>query len=145
MKVSLKSIFAFLLLILSFSMSGNAMDVEACISKCECSQLSESTNDDCSSTSISYSSDYSKILDQNISDVELNVRFVETSFSSSNYRLRRIIEINDSMKDVMRKFLLLRENSLVLDQSKSYFSDKNLHYSTPSSDYYVFALRRILI
>jgi hypothetical protein len=45
----------------------------------------------------------------------------------------------------MHKFSLLRENSLVLDQSKSYYSDKDPHYSIISSDYYVFALRRILI
>ena len=39
----------------------------------------------------------------------------------------------------MHKFSLLRENSLVLDQSKSYYSDKDPHYSIISSDYYVFA------
>ena len=79
-----------------------------------------------------------------ISDVELGFKSV-TETSSNNYRLRRIIEANDSLKDVMHKFFLLRENSLVLDQSKSYYSDKDPHYSIICSDYYVFALRRILI
>ena len=68
-----------------------------------------------------------------------------TETSSNNYRLRRIIESNDFFKDVMYKFFLLRENSLVLDQSKSYYSDKDPHYSIICSEYYVFALRRILI
>ena len=68
-----------------------------------------------------------------------------TETSSNNYRLRRIIEINDSLKDIINKFFLLRENSLVLDQSKSYYSYKDPHYSIICSDYYVFALRRILI
>ena len=68
-----------------------------------------------------------------------------TETSSNNYRLRRIIEINDSLKDIINKFFLLRENSLVLDQSKSYYSDKDPHYSIICSEYYVFALRRILI
>ena len=79
-----------------------------------------------------------------ISDVELGFKSV-TETSSNNYRLRRIIESNDFFKDVMYKFFLLRENSLVLDQSKSYYSDKDPHYSIICSDYYVFALRRILI
>ena len=75
---------------------------------------------------------------------ELGLKLV-TESNSNNYRLRRIIEINDSLKDVMQKFLVLRENSLVLDQSKSFYSDKDPHYSITCSDYYVFALRRILI
>ena len=79
-----------------------------------------------------------------ISDVELGFKLV-TESNSNNYRLRRIIEINDSLKDVMHKFLVLRENSLVLDQSKSFYSDKDPHYSITCSDYYVFALRHILI
>ena len=33
----------------------------------------------------------------------------------------------------------------VLDQSKSFYSDKDPHYSITCSDYYVFALRHILI
>ncbi len=46
----------------------------------------------------------------NYFDVELGFKLV-TESNSNNYRLRRIIEINDSLKDVMHKFLVLRENS----------------------------------
>ena len=103
MKLSPKFILAFVLLMLSFSMGGNAMNFSAYASNCEAScQLSESS-----------------------SDVNRN-----------SY---------DSLKDVMHKFLVLRENSLVLDQSKSFYSDKDPHYSITCSDYYVFALRHILI
>ena len=130
MKVSLKFILATILLMLSYSIGGNAMDFASCVSKCESScQLSESSSD---------------IKSNSISGVELGFKSVSET-SSNNYRLRRIIEVNDSLKDVMHKFSLLRENSLVLDQSKSYYSDKDPHYSIISSDYYVFALRRILI
>ncbi|EXZ08321.1 hypothetical protein M114_4048 [Bacteroides fragilis str. 3986 N(B)22] len=45
----------------------------------------------------------------------------------------------------MRKWCLVRENLLVLDQSKSYYSDKDPHYASISCHYYIFALRRILI
>ena len=117
MKLSPKFILAFVLLMLSFSMGGNAMNFSAYASNCEAS---------CQS------------------DVELGFKLV-TESNSNNYRLRRIIEINDSLKDVMHKFLVLRENSLVLDQSKSFYSDKDPHYSITCSDYYVFALRHILI
>lgn len=146
MKVYSKFILSFILLMLSFSMSGNAMNFSSCISNCDSScQFSKSSanTNNCSSVN-SHSVGYDNSQSLSISDVELGLKLVSES-NSNNYRLRRIIEINDSMKDVMQKFFLLRENSLVLDQSKSYYSDKDPHYSIISSDYYVFALRRILI
>ena len=147
MKGSVRFILALVLLMLSYSMGGNAMDVTSCVSKSECScQLSESNADTNSNSSFKTRSlgfDRSS-QSLSISDVELGFKSV-TETSSNNYRLRRIIEVNDSLKDVMHKFFLLRENSLVLDQSKSYYSDKDPHYSIICSDYYVFALRRILI
>ncbi len=145
MKVSLKFILATILLMLSYSIGGNAMDFASCVSKCESScQLSESSSDIKSNSSLnSRAVGFDKSSQSlTISDVELGFK---SETSSNNYRLRRIIEVNDSLKDVMHKFSLLRENSLVLDQSKSYYSDKDPHYSIISSDYYVFALRRILI
>ncbi len=46
MKGSLRFILAIVLLMLSYSIGGNAMNFASCISKCECScQLSESTSD----------------------------------------------------------------------------------------------------
>ena len=147
MKGSVRFILALVLLMLSYSMGGNAMDITLCVSKSESScQLSESNADTNSNSSFKTRSlgfDRSS-QSLSISDVELGFKSV-TETSSNNYRLRRIIEANDSLKDVMHKFFLLRENSLVLDQSKSYYSDKDPHYSIICSDYYVFALRRILI
>ena len=146
MKASPKFILAFLLLMISFSISGNAGNPSSCISECASScQISESssgTNQRSSVNSHSVGYDNSQAL--SISDVELGFKPV-TESNANNYRLRRIIEINDSLKDTIHKFFLLRENSLVLDQSKSYYSDKDPHYSIICSDYYVFALRRILI
>ena len=138
MKLSPKFILAFLLLMLSFSVSGNAMRD----SPCQLSELSSDSNQRSSVDGQSVS--YDSVRSLSVSDVELGLKLV-TESNSNNYRLRRIIEINDSLKDVMQKFLVLRENSLVLDQSKSFYSDKDPHYSITCSDYYVFALRRILI
>ena len=136
----------FVLLMLSFSISGNAGNSSSCISACASScQFSESTSGTNQRSSVnSHSVGYDNSQSLSISDVELGFKSV-TETSSNNYRLRRIIESNDFFKDVMYKFFLLRENSLVLDQSKSYYSDKDPHYSIICSDYYVFALRRILI
>ena len=145
MNVSLKFIFIFVLLMLSYNIGGNvvnSMDSETGIVECErCDQVSEfDTND----SMFDRFMDYNKSIGSILSDVELGLRIVET-YSSNNYRLRRIIEAHDSLKDIMRKFFLLREGSLVLLGNKYFYSDKDPHYSIISSDCYVFALRRILI
>ena len=146
MKVSPKFILAFFLLMLSFSISGIAGNSSSCISACASScQFSEATSVTNPSSSVnSHSVGYNHSQSLSISDVELGFKPI-TESNANNYRLRRIIEINDSLKDIIHKFFLLRENSLVLDRSKSYYSDKDPHYSIICSDYYVFALRRILI
>lgn len=145
MKVSLKFILAFILIMLSYCMNGSAVNFSACSSGTDCScQLSESSSDNNRHSSISgHTVGYDDSQSLSISDVELGFKPI-TESNANNYRLRRIIEINDSL-NVIHKFFLLRENSLVLDQSKSYYSDKDPHYSIICSDYYVFALRRILI
>lgn len=115
MKLSPKFILAFLLLMLSFSVSGNAMNFSTCIfsdSPCQLSELSSDSNQRSSVDGQSVS--YDSVRSLSVSDVELGLKLV-TESNSNNYRLRRIIEINDSLKDVMQKFLVLRENSLVLD------------------------------
>lgn len=146
MKVSLKFILAFFLLMLSYSISGNATNFSTCISLSERScQLSESSSEANRHSSVdSRTVGYDKSQSLSISDVELGFKPVSESYSS-NYRLRRIVEENNSLQDVMHKFFLLRENSLVQGQSKVYYSDKDPHYSIICSDYYVFALRHILI
>lgn len=144
MKVSLKFILVSILLMLSYSISGNAMNFSTCISTIDCScQLSESSSgDNLHSCVDNHSVDFDNSQTLSISDVELGFKPVTETYSS-NYRFRRFVETN--VLDAMHKFFLLRENSLVLDQSKSYYSDKDPHYSIICSDYYVFALRRILI
>lgn len=146
MKLSPKFILAFILLMLSFSMAGYAMNFSLCISAYDSScQVSELSSDGCHSVSDnSQSASYNKSQSLTLSDLELGFKSV-TEPNSTNYRLRRIFEINDLMKGTMYKFLVLRENSLVMDQSKSFYSDKDPHYSIICSDYYVFALRRILV
>lgn len=146
MKYSLKYTVTFILLMLSFSISGSAVNLRVSVPASECAcQLSESSADKSTSTSANRTSCANKSQGLSISDTDLGIKSVEAYSSINNYRLRRIIESNDSLKDILHKFCLLRKNLLVLGQSKSYYSNKGPHYSVTSSDYYVFALRRILI
>lgn len=106
MKGSVRFILALVLLMLSYSMGGNAMDITSCVSKSESScQLSESNADTNSNSSFKTRSlgfDRSS-QSLSISDVELGFKSV-TETSSNNYRLRRIIEANDSLKTLCISF-----------------------------------------
>ena len=88
MKVSLKFILATILLMLSYSIGGNAMDFASCVSKCESScQLSESSSDIKSNSSLnSRAVGFDKSSQSlTISDVELGFKSVSET-SSNNYR-----------------------------------------------------------
>lgn len=98
MKLSPKFILAFLLLMLSFSVSGNAMNFSTCIfsdSPCQLSELSSDSNQRSSVDGQSVS--YDSVRSLSVSDVELGLKLV-TESNSNNYRLRRIIEINDVLE-----------------------------------------------
>ena len=96
MRFSVKFILAFVLLILSYSMSNASINLSTCISATECSscQLSESSSNivACSSFSTT-SSGFDKLQSLSISDVEMAIKSVSEIYN--NYRLRRIIETND--------------------------------------------------
>ena len=148
MKTSVKFILMFVLLMLSFSISGNALNIMECshnpVTSCQVSSSSLDANYSYRCGSDFAGFDKSQTL--SVSDVELGLKPVSETYSSTNnLRLRRILEDSDLFNDTMRKLCLLRENLLVLDQSKSYYSDKDPHYASISCQYYIFALRRILI
>lgn len=60
-----------------------------------------------------------------------------------NLRVRRSIELSNWLKGILRSLSFI-EDGLVQDQSKIYYSSIN-HKVLPSCQYYIFALRRILI
>lgn len=134
---------------LSFSIGGNAMDftVCACQTDVPCKAAVCSVNNDNRSNSFDFSQEIglNKLQTLSSSDIEFGARVSETYSYANNFRLRRIIEVSNLIQDLMHKFCLLRENLLVSDQGKFHYSDKDPHYASISSDYYIFALRRILI
>lgn len=148
MKVSVKFKLAFLLLMLSFSISGSALDFTTCSSFDDSSCQVSPSSEYCESSAFVNQdvSDFKGLRALSICDIEFGSRSISETYSYTNtYRLRKIIEGVNFLKDMTYKFYLLRENLLVLDQSKSYYSNKDSHYAMICSDYYVFALRRILI
>lgn len=148
MKAAEKSTLLFILLMLSFSISGKAWNVAERIYPDSDCQISVASSD-CYCTSSFDTEDtsgFNKSQTLSVSDVELGFKPISETYSYANsLRLRRIIESVDIHKDIMQKFYLLRENLLVSDKNKSYYSDKNPHYASVSCEYYIFALRRILI
>lgn len=145
MKTSVKFILTFVLLMLSFSISGNAMNDTKDFSTSTCC-ISKSSSDGRIVTSLNGDISHHNALQAlSVSDVELGAKPISETYSFSfSQRLRRVIEVSDFLRDIMQK-LCLRENLLVLDKSKSFHSDKDPVYAQSSCEYYIFALRRILI
>ena len=75
-------------------------------------------------------------------EVGLSEKLVSQS-AFDNLRIRRHIELSNLLKGIIRS-LSFREDGLVQDQSKIYYSSIN-HKVLPACQYYIFALRRILI
>ena len=102
MKTSVKYLLMFILL-LSFSMRGNALSIDdSSVATC---QVSESAKN---AVSASLDSDdvafYNRLHALSISDVELGFKPISESHTSShNQRMRRSMEIFDSLKDIMHK------------------------------------------
>lgn len=78
------------------------------------------------------------------SDMELGSKPISEVYSLNLQRFRRGIETSSFLRDI---YLILSQyrNSLVLDQSRIYYSDKDPHYASFSSEYYIYTLRQILI
>ena len=69
------------------------------------------------------------------------------SFSSedaNHYRARRAAEYLSAIRDLLLH-LSIRENQLVTDRSKLFYSNTSHHCLSGVCDYYVYLLRRILI
>ena len=145
MKTSVKFILVFILLTISCWMRAGVLNSteEASVETCQFSESSIEIS--IWASSHGDISNHDKILTFSLFDADLAPKLVSESNSfSNNYRLRRLIEASYFLKGMMQK-LCLRENLLVLDKSKSYSSDKDPCCIFSSCEYYVFALRRILI
>lgn len=151
MKLAVKITVMFVLLMLSFSIRGEAVNFmvlsdkdysTVCYSTSEAFETSETPVLD-SGSNKAYDAD--RIHLSSFSDIELGFKPVTETYSFFNsQRMRRAIEISDFFKNLAHA-LCLRENLLVINKNMSYQFGKALHSSQSSCDYYIFALRRILI
>lgn len=143
MRPGLKFIMAFLFLMLTSGIKTDALSTSVM------SQISSAViHSELSEDSSHNKSEYNNIFAGRafFSDIEANSNsFMDVMNMEHHFHLRRITELSTSFKDVMYKLCLIKEDALTLDKSKFYYSNKTPHYVQTCSEYYIFALRRILI
>lgn len=154
MKPCIKFTVIFVLLMLSVSMRGAALNLmsvcekhcfEACNSTSEVSGHSSSKAAVLSNTDSYIADDENGIHSLSFSDIEMGFKPLSETYSFQNsQRMRRAVELSDFFKGLVRG-LCLRENLLVLDKSRSCHLDRSLYIAQSGCEYYVFTLRRILI
>lgn len=151
MKTSLKFILLSLLLVLALGMKSDVVDF-AVVSEAHCTD-SDNTCEMLASSSVSASElSSTNVVDafndrmrlMSFSDMEMGFKLVTETYSFNGSRMRRAVETSDFFKHLVHG-LCLRENLLVLDKSMSCRLDKAPHSTQSSCDYYIFALRRIII
>lgn len=146
MKISVKLFCLFFLLMLSFSVRGDVQDLTVVNhwEDCSCVDSERMTSGETVLPVMIDDSDAGRLHVLSFSDVELGVKLSSENFASlNNQRLRKGADLFCFLKKVMH-CLCRRENLLVLDKCKTY-QENYIHDVSSSCDYYVFALRRILI
>lgn len=145
MKTTVKTFWICTLLMLTYSISGFAIDFTKVdgelANECEVSASLSSSSSASNIDNTGAVSAYAKFVWS--SDVELGNKPLTEVYSSNQQRLRRVLEDNLFLRSI---FLILsnHENLLVQGQTKLYYTDK-ASYASTGSDYYIFTLRRILI
>lgn len=145
MKTTVKTFWIIMLLILTCSVSTGAVNLITVSQKLvTASEVSASLSSCSSNTLKQNTSNFANTKFSWTTDVELGVKPISEIYSSSQQRLRRVVEDNLLLRNI---FLILsnHENLLVHGRTKQYYSDKDPVYASTGSDYYIYTLRRILI
>ncbi|WP_018667121.1 hypothetical protein [Bacteroides gallinarum] len=145
MKTIVKAFWLSLLLILTCSISGKAVDFTGAGIK-----LAETYKDSvallsCSPTS--FEQKKSKFADTRYStaDMELDTKSVTEIYTFGQQRMRRVAEDNNILLRNIFIILSNYESLLVHGRTKRFFSDKAPYYAVTGNDYCIYVLRRILI
>lgn len=149
MRTTVKTFLVFMLLILMYSLSSSAVNFTGMVDKeaavCKVSASSSSLRNVSSNNAVNDA----KSLFTNTkfmwsTDVELGNKPISERYSFNSQRFRRAMETSSFLRGI---FLILshHQDLLVHDQSKLYYSDKDPHYASFSSEYYIYTLRRIII
>ena len=132
MKTTVKTFWICMLLMLTCSISGKAIDLVQVDDRMAGTAEVSASLSSCSSTS------------DNSIDKKNSLFTNSETYSSHQQRLRRVIEDNLFLRNILL-MLSNHENLLVQGRSKLYYSDKDPYYALTGSDYYIYTLRRILI
>lgn len=151
MRTTVKTFWICMLLMLTCCISGKAIDLVQVDDRMTGTAEVSASLSSCSSTSDisdnSINTKNSLLANAKFAwttDVELGSKPVSETYSSHQQRLRRAIEDNLFLRNILL-MLSNHENLLVQGRSKLYYSDKDPHYALTGSDYYIYTLRRILI
>lgn len=149
MRTTVKTFLVFVLLTLTYSLSSSAVNFTGMVDKdvaaCEVSTSSSSLRNVSSDNVV----DTARSLFTNTkfmwsTDMELGNKPISERYSFNSQRFRRAMETSMFLRGI---FLILsqHQNLMVHGQSKLYYSDKDPHYTSFSSEYYIYTLRRIVI
>ena len=147
MKTTVKTFWVCMLLMLTYSITGKAVDfTQVNGEQSNTTEVSASLSS-CSSTLSNINKSSSMFANTKLawtSDVELGNKPVSETFSFNQQRLRRVLEDNIFLRNILL-ILSNHEGLLVQGRTKLFYSDKDPHYALAGCDYYIYTLRRILI
>lgn len=145
MKTTVKTFWIIMLLILTCSVGIGAANLTTVSQKLVTASEVSASLSSCSSNALKQNtSNFANTKFSWTTDVELGAKPISEIYSSTQQRLRRVVEDNLLLRNI---FLILsnHENLLVHGRTKQYYSDKDPVYASTGSDYYIYTLRRILI
>ena len=149
MRTTVKTFLVFMLLTLVYSLSSSAVNFTGTVNKeaaaCKVSASSSSLRNVSSDNVVNDTrSLFTNTKFMWSTDVELGNKPISERYSFNSQRFRRAMETSLFLKGI---FLILsqHQNLMVHDQSQLYYSDKDPHYTSFSSEYYIYTLRRIII
>lgn len=148
MRTTITTYCVLMLLMLTYSLGSAAVNLTGmAVIESESCELSTSSSLECVDSENLGSDERDSYTDTKsswTSDIELGNKPISETYNFNFLRIRRVAETSSLLRGI---FLILsqHQNSLVLDQSKIYYSDKNPHYASFSSEYYIYTLRQILI
>lgn len=144
MKTTVKTLWLCILLILTSSISGKAIDFKT-VNVEETGEVSASFSSCSSSDNLEKnSSAFDNAKYTLASDMVFGNKPITETYSTNQQRLRRTLEDNLFLRNILL-ILSNHENLRVHGWAKLYYSDKDPYYALTGSDYYIYTLRRILI
>lgn len=147
MRTTVKTLWIYMILMLTCSFSIGAVDFTKVYGEttatCEVSASFSSCSDKLDNVFNSQSTLTNTKLIWN-DDAELGGKPVTESYIFNSLRLRRSCDDASYFKAIL-SVLSSHQDLLVYDQTRLYSSNKIPYYTSSSSDYYIYTLRRILI